>query len=241
MHSVQRSPEPSFWAQLRATRTDWNDLDGEDRLVIRDALAKDFGASCGYCERHCEWPNSYRNSPNQETIEHFRPRNRFPDLWFDWLNLIYVCHRCNQAKLGSWPEYDDQVNQELASTKPQYKPVSKYVSPNDLPGQRPANEFFAFDVETGEMMAAEQLDDEEWSVAHRTIWDIDLNDMCLGENDQGHLWNLRRGQLDLLVEKLNAVQDQFQKVRMALDFTQPDKPFSSFISAYLKQRFPELV
>lgn len=242
MHSVKRSPEPNFIAQLRASRKDWDDLDGGDRQLIRGALALDFGPICGYCERQCQWPNKYRHSPNQETIDHFRPRYRFPSLWLNWLNLIYACYKCNQAKDRRWPGYDDaNVNLWMKAANPKYTPVTEYVNPNALDEQRPAGGFFNFDINTGEMTAAEQLDDEEWSIAHRTIWDVDLNDRNLGENDQGHLWNLRLRQRDLLIEGLSAVHDPFQKVRLAREFTTPDKPFSSFISAYLKQNFPGFV
>ena len=241
MHSVKRSPEPGVVAQLRASRTDWDDLDGGDRQLIRDALAQDFGPICGYCERHCQWPNRYRNSPSQETIDHFRPRDRFPDLWLYWLNLVYACHRCNQAKRGSWPEYGDQVNQKLADANSRYTPVSEYVNPNEEPSRRPAQDFFDFDIETGEMVAAEQLYQTEWSVAHRTIWDIDLNDRYLGENDPKHLQNLRRRQRDLLVESLEHLEDIESKIYLAREFASLDKPFSAFIYAYLASHFPGLV
>ena len=187
MHSVQRSPEPEFLAELRSAYTNWDDLDGGDRRRIRDALFEDFGSTCAYCERRCEWPNRYRNSPNQETVDHFRPRYRFPALWLDWLNLVLVCHRCNQTKLGSWPEYDDQVNQVLADANPRYNPVSEYVSPNEEPGHRTAQEVFLLTLRPGEMTGAEQLDDKEWSIAHRTIWDINLNDRHLGRTIQAHV------------------------------------------------------
>ena len=116
MHSVERSPDPDFLAQMSTDHANWDELDGGDRRRIRDALAHDFGPICAYCETQCEWPNSYRNSPRQETIDHFRPRYRFPNLWLDWLNLVYACHRCNQTKGNSWPGFDDDnVDENLKS------------------------------------------------------------------------------------------------------------------------------
>ena len=110
MHLVQRSPEPAFFAVLRAAHTQWNDLDGGNRKQIRDALVADFGPICAYCEQPCQTPTRSGDSFNEETIDHFRPRHWFPHLWLDWPNLIYACHRCNQAKGGSWPGYDDQLS-----------------------------------------------------------------------------------------------------------------------------------
>ena len=201
-------------------------MDGGDRRRIRVVLFEDFGSVCAYCERSCEWPNSYRNSPNQETIDHFRPRSRFPGLWLDWLNLVYSCHRCNQTKSGSWPEHYDDINQKLAAREPGYTPVSEYVSPNEEPGQRSASEFFAFDVETGEMTAGEHLDGEEWSIAHRTIGDIDLNDELSEREtyDPDHLFNQRRYHLYLLIEQINTHPDLSYQVMQ--EATLPDKPFS---------------
>lgn len=235
MHSVERSPEPNFLARMRTEKTTWDDLDTSDRVLIRGALARDFERTCAYCERDLDL------STGQATIEHFRPRSRFPDMAFDWLNLIYACRRCNDAKGNSWPGFDDQdVDTGLKAMYPRYSQVSEYVSPNSEAGRLPAQEYFSYDVETGEILPAERLGDEEWSMACRTIVDIDLNDEKLGEYDPDHLWNRRKRRLRLLIERLNAVQDPFRKIRLAREFMMPDKPYSSFVAAYFKHHFPEL-
>ncbi len=72
-------------------------------------------------------------------------------------------------------------------------------------------------------------------MARRTILDIDLNDngdSSPGENDEQHLWNRRKDQLNLLIGQLNTV-GSFEEMQSILrQFTLPDKPFSSFIAAY---------
>ena len=128
----------------------------------------------------------------------------------------------------------------LAAEDSRYTPVSEYVNPNAVDGQRSAREFFGFDVEIGEIAPAEQLDPVEWSMARRTIGDIDLNDSRLGENDPNHLWNQRLRQRDLLVQRLDALEDFDSKVQMMFEFMLPDKPFSAFIFAYFTGRFPSL-
>ena len=241
MHSVERSPEPDFLAQLRATHTQWDDLQGDERRQIRDALALDFGTICAYCERPCQGATATHEGPSEETIDHFRPRHQFPDLRFDWLNLVYACRRCNQAKGGSWPGFDDDlVNQMLAAVDARYVPVSEYVNPSAVDGQRPAGEFFDFDDETGEMLPPSHLGGAEWSIARRTIRDVDLNDSELGENDESHLWNRRLEQRALLIERINRMDDFDAKLNIMLEFMLPDKPFSSFIRAYVMGRFPLL-
>ncbi len=241
MHSVERSPEPEFFDELREGRTQWDALDGSDRQRIRAELARDFRAICAYCERSCQSASAPYGEPGagDETIDHFRPRNRFPDLWLDWLNLVYACHRCNQAKGGNWPGYNDErINAILTAAYPSYEPVSEYVNPNANPGRRPAEEFFAFDPETGELWPSAQLDPLEWSIALRTIRDVDLNDRQLGENDQSHLWSRRMEQRALLIERINELDDVDEKVNIMLEFMLPDKPFSSFVANYVRARFP---
>ena len=247
MHSVKRSTEPGFFAELRAAYTDWDDLDGGARQRIRVVLARDFGLVCAYCEEFCQ-PTQPRARaggeespprPDEESIDHFRPLSRFPDLWLDWPNLIYSCYRCNQSKGNAWPVEDDVKNRLLtAAYRPSYTPVSEYVNPNEEPGRRPANDFFDFDFDTGEIKPAVQLDDVGWSMARRTIGDIDLNDELSEREtyDPDHLFNQRRYHLYLLIEQINTHPDLSYQVMQ--EATLPDKPFSSYISAYLKQRFP---
>ena len=232
MRSVQRSPEPDFWGDIWAARQvwKWRDLSSNERQSIRNALASlDFGRVCAYCQQPCQQPTSQRGTPNNrddETIDHFRPRDIFCPLWLDWPNLIYACYRCNQAKGNKWPGGDNPS-------------APGYVSPNAVAGQRPAQEFFGFDFDTGEIKSAEPLDQVEKSIACQTIRDIDLNDRCLGGYDESNLLNLRTDQLHWLLKVLYDLEDLQQKADMLRSFMSPDMPFSSFISAYVHSR-PEL-
>ena len=220
----------------------WSDLDTESRLRIREALAQNFGGICAYCERQCEPQAATSNPPNREEIEHFRPRSRFPERSFEWFNLVYACHRCNRAKGDSWPGIGDALADRLLTAEDsRYTPVSEYVSPNASAGQRSASEFFSYDIDTGEMTPSDQLPPIEWSMARRTIRDIDLNDSQLGENDPNHLWRLRRTQLDMLRIAVNNEEDDNLVVLIIREFMLPDSPFSSFILAYvesLSEEFP---
>ena len=241
MHSVQRSPEPGFFAELRASYNEWDNLQASDRVRIRRALEQDFGQICAYCEQLCKPPRWSGRSPNDATIDHFRPRHLFPANWLDWLNLAYSCRRCNENKGGSWPGYDDTlINFLLIAEDSRYTPVSEYVNPSFDAERRPAHEFFGFNTVTGEIAPAEDLTGLEWSMARRTIRDIDLNDSELGLNDPYHLWYQRLQQLDFVLQALDAVQDFDTKSQIMFEFMLPDKPFSGFISAYFMNRFPSL-
>ena len=219
---------------------DWHNLDGAIRSRIRKALLQDFGSVCAYCQRSCEVSDSTGTRPSAETVDHFRPRDHFIELQFDWLNLVYACQGCNQTKGNQWPGYgDDQTNQLLAAEDSRYAPASEYINPNAADGRRRAPQFFKFNVETGEIYPADQLDPAEWSIARRTISDIDLNDTQLGENDPNHLWNRRRNQRDLLKRTLDRLSDDGLKERVVSRLTSHQYPFSSFVSAYVSEEFPE--
>ena len=169
--SIPRSPEPGFLAELRETSVSWTGLSGHDRNRIRDALRSDFGPVCAYCQQGCQTTQPRVSSedeppPNEESIDHFRPRDQFPELQFDWLNLIYACYRCNQQKGGKWPVDGDLTNQVLtAAYQPRFTPITEYVNPSEFSSQRSAHEFFDWHFESGEIFPSEQLGPSEWSIA----------------------------------------------------------------------------
>ena len=246
MHSVERSPEPGFLAQMRSDHSDWDELNGGDRRRIRDALARDFSSICAYCEQPCQ-PTRGRDRteggeesplPYEETIDHFRPRSRFPELWLDWLNLVYACYRCNQSKWDSWPTADDIKNRLLAAAhRPRYVPALEFVDPNAADSRRPAQEFFDYDFDSGEIRPAELLDDIEWSTARRTTYDIDLNDDLsdLRSYHPDSLVNQRRYRLYLIIEQIGA--DPGMRDQVVQSATQPNRPFSSYVAAYFERYF----
>lgn len=217
----------------------WNQLSPSDRGRIRRALWQDFNGICAYCEKFCDPPTRGGNSPDEETIDHFRPRSRFPHLSFDWLNLVYSCRRCNDAKGDQWPEISDQTNQVFAVGYVRYKPVSTYVNPNSVQGQRATRDFFDFDIKTGEIFAADSVGDDEWSMAFRTIRDVDLNDSRLAEYSPHHLWNQRMNQLSIFIDEIETLDDN-SLIKAAYEFTAGDSPFSSFVNTYFRRTFPML-
>ena len=206
-----------------------------ERHRIRNRLTQDFGEVCAYCEQLC-YPPTRAQKPNDESIDHFRPLRRCPSLWLDWLNLVYACRMCNQNKGGKWlgsgDTYDVVSNGILSREDSRYNPVTRYVNPNEIQGQRPAQEFFDFDVITGRVAPTDRLAQEEWSIANRTIWDMELN--------SNFLCNSRLERLDWLIERLDTINDFDEKLNVMLRFMLPQMPFSRFIHAYVTSRFPLL-
>jgi uncharacterized protein (TIGR02646 family) len=54
---------------------------------VKQALKDMFHNKCGFCECFREYPH----------IEHFNPEDSYPELCFDWLNLLSACEVCNGA------------------------------------------------------------------------------------------------------------------------------------------------
>ena len=229
MHTVERSPEPEFLSHLRDRYVGWEDLEIEERRRVRAELAHDFNRICGYCEQSCA-PTTPGQADNEESVDHFRPRHRFPGEWLDWLNLVYACRRCNQAKGSKWPVIGDDDNLRLSRIN-RYREVSGYVCPNSVDSQPPAETFITFDVNNGEIGPADDLEDVNWSMAYRTVVDFDLNSIRPGQDNLPSLRKLRQG---LLEETLwQVLEPELQQVIVA-GFIQRNRPFSSFMSAYAK-------
>ena len=71
-------------------------------LEFKPELAARFNNKCGYCERIC------RRTRNEDvpspTVDHFKPKSKFPTLVCVWENWIFSCDKCNEPKGDQWPE-----------------------------------------------------------------------------------------------------------------------------------------
>jgi uncharacterized protein (TIGR02646 family) len=70
----------------------------DDYRRYRPYLEIDFRRQCCYCgmQEAPEHPGSF-------AVEHFRPKEKFPDLKCSYSNLYYACFRCNRFKWDHWP------------------------------------------------------------------------------------------------------------------------------------------
>lgn len=62
-------------------------------------LRDDFGYACVYCGIH----ENESGGPRFFTVEHYRPKSRFPELRNEYGNLLYACAVCNGYKGDDWP------------------------------------------------------------------------------------------------------------------------------------------
>ena len=151
--------------------------------------------------------------------------------------MVYACYRCNQEKGAKWPVKNDLTNQLLtAAYRPRFTPITEYVDPSEHASRRPAHEFFNWDFDSGESFPSEQLDKAEWSIARRTIDDIDLNqergDLELFDPD--HIFNQRRYHLYLFLEQMEGLSDPGFIESIIGGLRLPGQPYFEFIRAYLR-------
>lgn len=167
MHTVERpGNEPQELARLRQDRTD-------DFGSLNHSLDRVFGGVCAYCEREPLWraPEDGLGAQDSDltdeegvlfTCDHFRPRHLFPDLIYDWNNLVYACQACNSVKGGQWPGDADEADSYI---DPCAEPSSG-VDPNSV---------FEYRLETGEIEARAGITGVIKANAQKTIDDLALN------------------------------------------------------------------
>ncbi len=122
---------------------------------FRSALGNRSADICWYCERQCE-PAS-EASGKAATVDHFKPRSRCPELVYEWTNWVFSCRRCNgDNKQDKWP------------------PLG-YVDPSGSDDQERPEQYFDYDVLTGEIVPHPALQGDAKRRAETTIDDLGLN------------------------------------------------------------------
>src|SRR5690242_16193619 len=71
--------------------------------AYKEEIRIDCHGRCVYCDQH-------ENEIGQQrfTLDHFRPKSRFPSLTHKPTNLLYACHTCNNNKDRVWITGKDQ-------------------------------------------------------------------------------------------------------------------------------------
>ncbi len=160
---------------------------------VRQKIHGRFGGLCAYCEE------ATLSGKNPGSIDHFRPQHPQPtdsatqqscfgcDLTFAWSNWLYACGRCQKAKGNKWPgtvsQQEDDANNWVSKKSEdggwEYIPPSVSVGYVDPTGtsSNPLD-IFTFD-ELGMILPKDNLDDEQKSIAWRTIYDLKLNSRTL--------------------------------------------------------------
>jgi uncharacterized protein (TIGR02646 family) len=106
MRKFQRGEEPDFlaahwedwglrWEQRKAANPGasfhWRELGGEAvNHKLLPALMRQTQDHCSFCDGFPICP------PGLDTIEHFRPKSKFPKEAYHWTNLYFSCMYCQQ-------------------------------------------------------------------------------------------------------------------------------------------------
>lgn len=111
MHNIDRIKEPYIlrnnkekWTQELLLEIDktgsYGKVDESFKMRYKHKEVSNFLSKMnrGYCF-YCEQKIGKTDYPH---IEHFRPKNQFPELSFDWKNLHLSCSKCNIKKGKKW-------------------------------------------------------------------------------------------------------------------------------------------
>jgi uncharacterized protein (TIGR02646 family) len=83
------------WIQRRNANKPWRWPVEEGipiNRIISEPLKQQTDAHCSFCD---SFPVE---TVSGDTIEHFKPKSKFPESAFDWHNLFYCCARCQTSK-----------------------------------------------------------------------------------------------------------------------------------------------
>lgn len=208
MHTVDRGPPPPGLDALREKLTPkWvayyrrkqgsKPTDAEWQR-FQPAMSGAFFTQCGYCEEACHGD-----------VDHFRPKNKFPEKVYAWDNWVLACHTCNQMKYDKWPP-------------------GGYVDPCAKTALKRPESYFDFDTKTGELLPQRGLNASRYRMAQQTRDDLKLNAY--------HHLKSRIHQVQLLTLALQgcAVDDP-KAIALARLASSREKPLSSISRAWLTE------
>ena len=217
-----RAEHTQFWVDIRVGKADPNDTDYKSSLWSRfrdNELGGRFYNKCGYCERACD---AARGNPKSPTLDHFKPKSKFPALAYVWENWIFSCDECNQIKRDQWAN-------------------GGFVDPCAYDVMERPEEYFDFDEYIMGLTPKSGLDAERKRRAQQTIDRLDLNDFrryrAISEESGSGLYELIEAR-ELQVKTFRqAVLAADESVRQALIdwFTAPNQEFAGIIKMVANQ------
>ena len=77
----------------------WHTVNKQDvKELVLPALQEQTQGHCSFCDAYPVSP------PSNPTIEHFRPKSKFPQIAYKWENLYYCCDFCQTSKGNKFEE-----------------------------------------------------------------------------------------------------------------------------------------
>ena len=102
-------------------------------LSNKKYLAEDFSHRCAYCDDRDSLAGGYKSYH----VEHFVPKEKFPDLKFTYENLLYSCPFCNCSKNDDWvgSTADENVKGNRGYVSPCDADYQRHLDRNDRTGE----------------------------------------------------------------------------------------------------------
>ena len=166
-------------------------------------LRERFHQKCGYCERRFEPVGELQSS-----VDHFRPRSRFPRLVYEWDNWVSCCQRCNFAKADQWPD-------------------TGYVDPCAADLLELPEEHFDYAPLTGEIVVKPGLTRDARRKAENTIDDLGLNET--------QLRNSRFRLISVLIQDLLLENPGADRLSVADRYQDPSQPHAGIVAMFIEQ------
>ena len=106
-------------------------------------------------KNHCSYCDGFPlGALSRQTIDHFQPKETYPELAFEWTNLFLCCDRCQEVKQSNYTE--------------------ALIKPDDSSYR--FEDFFLFNYHTGEIEVNPFANDNKKQRAEATLSLLDLND-----------------------------------------------------------------
>ena len=110
MKYIQKGEEPTSFTDWKLQANEdwkptWDVLRASQKRDLHDALLKEQGYICCYCEM--------RISPKDSHIEHLQPRTHYADLALEYANLLASCQRQRSTVEHCGYKKDDWYDEQL--------------------------------------------------------------------------------------------------------------------------------
>jgi len=164
MKSIQKRQEPVEFIEWKALanqdwQPDWDNFQNPQKAIVHKAILQEQGYICCYCEQRIE--------KNISHIEHFKPRETYPELSLVYTNLLCSCPGWKEGKSTDPQEH-------CGASKENWFDENLMISPL----AQNCDEYFQYTPE-GEIRANYALPEKKAKAADTTIEHCQLNHAIL--------------------------------------------------------------